>query len=513
MSPAPRSLLAALALVALLLAGTLSADLSFSDPTVLPSTVRPGTQGLVSLTVTNPDSHDALGVSAEGYGSSKVSAGGVVSLGDFRPDVSSKATLPFSVAPDTPAGLYSVTFRFTWTNETGARYKSIMVPITVTNPAILSAQSSGAPVYTSGDFDLDVMLANSGGAARAVRVSLDSSSFLQNGPNPLVVGDIGRGASKNFSLGIALAPSTASGIYSVPLSVVYQDESGQELTATPTLKLNVYRKSPQFSLQAQDGTESLKPGRQSALSLHLSNDGDEPAYDVRLRMSNSSALTPLGRSEIDIGTLGPRESRTVSLPVGVNDVSPGFYRQEFSLTHKDSKGEEQAARTVPLGLNIQAISDVSVFVSAKPSPIIAGDAHTLSVLVSNIGSAPIKALAVRMEPSSTFRLLDAQDQQYIGGLQADDFSTVQYKVQVADVADGEYPLKLRMTFKDAYNQERTVDSEVKLKVLTKATASNSTANGNGGLPLPLLLVGLAVIGGGAYFGYRRFIAKPAHKKA
>lgn len=480
-----------LALLALLLSASgLWAGIAVTNVALTPSTLRPGMSGVVSMAVTNSDTTDQVyALSVRGMSDSgPVRAAGQISLGDFRAGVSSTVNFPFSIPNTTRAGIYTLVLQFDWTNSSSSFTKPVMVPVTITDPAIFSATADNDTVYTTGDFTLPVELSNRGGSATQVRVSINSTSFFQTGPNPLWVGDVGA-QPVSVLLGVSLSPSTASGTYSVPVVLSYRDESGQDASTTVHLRLNVKRKAPQFSVSVLN-TEGFYPGRTVPFQLKLENTGDEAAYGVRVRLANNSALTPLTASDISLEDLMPGQARTISIQAGVNDVTPGFYNPQLAVRYHNSNGEEQASVSVPMGLSVETLSDVSVFVTAKPAPVVGGGSHTLSVTVSNTGTSAVKALAIQLSPSPAFRLQEAQDQQFIGGLNQDDFSSVQFKVSVEDVPDGQYPVNVSLTFKDTYNREHTARETVLLKVISKETAARES--GQGSLS-PLVMVGMVVL--------------------
>ncbi|MCL6088699.1 MAG: hypothetical protein M1530_00860 [Candidatus Marsarchaeota archaeon] len=484
--------LAMMLLALLLSASWLSAGISVTNVVLTPSTLHPGMSGVASMTVTNSDATDQVyavsmrGMSKEG----PVQASGEILLGDFRSGMSSTVNFPFSIPNTTRAGIYTMLLQFAWTNASSSSTKPVMIPVTVTDPALFSASSKNGTVYTTGDFILPVELVNRGGSASQVRLSINSTSFFQTGDNPLWVGDVG-GEAVPLSLGVSLSPSTSSGAYSLPIVLTYRDESGQDASSTVYLRLNVKRKSPQFSVSILN-LGGFYPGRTVPLQLNIENSGDDAAYGVRVRLGNTSALTSLASSDVSLDDLLPGQSKVITIETGVNDVAPGFYSPALLVHYRNSNGEEQALMSVPMGLSVETLSDVSVFVTAKPTPVVGGEVHTLSVTVSNTGTSALKALTIQMQPSPAFRLQEAQDQQFIGGLNQDDFSSVQFKVQVADVQDGLYPVNVSLSFKDSYNRVHSSNQTVNIKVMSKETAAR--AGGGSPSPLGLALAAVVVLG-------------------
>ncbi|MFA5108043.1 MAG: hypothetical protein WC492_00725 [Candidatus Micrarchaeia archaeon] len=508
---------------AFMLAMPVFADLSVTNSTVLPSTLRPGVKGVVSMTLSNTGSVDIQSVQVEAAGTGYIFSEGQIRLGDYKAGTYGSATIPFSVPQDTPAGIYYLTVRFSWINASGTSYKNVQVPITVTNPAIFSIDSLNKSIYTTGDFEVGVKLSNSGGDARDIRASINSTQFFQSGPNPLTLGDLPANSSYNFPLGISLASSVTSGTYSVPILITYTDEASAEVVSVESLRLNVKRKSPTIELSL-DGAQPFNPGHSLTMKLKVTNSGTDTAHDVQVGVAGASAyksatgidassvtdvLTSLGTPFANLGDIAPDNYKIAVLPVGVNDVQAGFYRQYMSIKSKDDNGDAKADELQPLGINVEGVSDVSVFVSAKPAPIVAGSDNTLSVLVSNIGSSPIKALIVKID-GKDFVLQEAQDEQFIGGLAEDDFSTVQYKVKVANVPTSVSPLNVSMRFKDSYNRDYNRSQIVQLKILSPSDAG---AGAQGGVDIFMLIIVLVIIGAAVWHFFLRKKGATTQKEA
>jgi len=488
-----------IALLAALLCGIAFADLSVSSVATTPESIKPGVVGAISMTVSNPDVTDALGVVVEAYGTSNINAGGEQYLGDFKSGAATVVTYPFSVPSDTKAGIYTAKFKFTWTNQNGSRFKTLSVPLTVGNPAIFSVQSEGNRAYSNDDITVRGRLYNDGGFAKSVRIAMSSSQFIQTGQTPLYIGDVDN--ITDFAVNLTVAPGVSSGSYSIPILIYSRDEVGQDQLSNTTLRIMVTRRAPDFTVSATPD-KTLTPGSQAMLTVELRNIGDDDAYSARVSLPSNKALTPLGQTDVEMGQIAAGQSKRASFAVGVNDVPPGFYEPSVLVRYHNKDGDTQPEKNITSGINVEGKNDVSVFISAKPTPLAAGGSHTLSVLVSNIGSSPVKALTVKMDGGKAFQLQEAQDAQFIGGLSQDDFSTVQYKVRIDDaVKDGDYPINVTMTFKDAYNRDHTISQVQKLKVLSKESAA--LASGGNGSSMLVIVIGafavLAVIAVAVFF--------------
>ncbi|VVB58852.1 Uncharacterised protein [Candidatus Anstonella stagnisolia] len=491
----------------LLAAGFAAAELSLTSYSVLPDTLEPGVSGTIVLNLKNVGTNSANGILLEVGTSPQISASKTFNFGDLASGATTTVTVPFSISPSTKSGIYSVSLRFTWfsaaaTGTNSTRQAVFNVPLEISSVPSFSIETTSSTAYTSHDFLVNATISNTKGAlVKDVRISLNSSDFLQRGKVPLPLGDVN--PSRDFSLLLSSSSSVTSGDYEIPVAISYKDDLGVEQSATGKIIVDVTVSAPKF-IASVDSGEPLTQGKRVRLSMSLKNNGDETAQNVFISVANSSVLTPIGFSEVSAGALSPGSSASVSFDVGVNDVLPGFYSLPLKVRYSDKYGKETEA-TISSGIFVESKNDLSVYVSSKPAPIVSGGVHTLSVLVSNIGSSPIKALSVRIN-SSTFGLLEAQEDQFIGGLNQDDFSTVQYKVLVGNVPEGDYPLDVQLDFKDSYNKPHTMSVPVTLRVVSAQTAQKALGSQNGISPL-LLIVGAAALLIIAYFVRKKYFTK------
>jgi hypothetical protein len=162
------------------------ADIAITNYTVLPATLRPGVAGTVSMVVSNPDSEEVTGVSADVYGTSAIISGGTYNFGDFKSGISTVATVPFSIGKDVKAGIYTLSIRWVYYVDTvGVKYKTLNIPLKVSNPASWQMLTNTDVVFSNDDFVVSGRLRNSGGAARDVRITVTSDEFFQTGETPV----------------------------------------------------------------------------------------------------------------------------------------------------------------------------------------------------------------------------------------------------------------------------------------------------------------------------------------
>ncbi|MCX6768450.1 MAG: hypothetical protein NTY83_01235, partial [Candidatus Micrarchaeota archaeon] len=142
--------------------------------------------------------------------------------------------------------------------------------------------------------------------------------------------------------------------------------------------------------------------------------------------------------------------------------------------------------------SVKSDSEVGVFLEANPTPLVSGGQHTLSVTVSNLGSYSIQGVTVDFE-SDALTLLTVQPEQYIGGLDKDDFSSVQYKVQVGNVQPGNYDATVKVSYKDASGARITDTKPVVIHIEPAAQSGDGTG---------MLLLLAAIVAGVGYWYFK-----------
>ncbi len=497
-----------------LLAGMASAGLSVSSFSVSQASFKPGASGVITLDISNPlvtgvTVKSVSSVSMEIFSPPEITVTGQQFIGSIEPGGTTRVSLPFRVGATATSSIYSVEVRLTGVSDRsdGGGYdtfsRSTTIPVTVLNAPILSLSTDKQVI--GGIEAVALTVSNNGGPLRNLRISIPSTSTVAfyglnatdtqmcmehaltsastvafYGLNELYVGDVLASKVVNLTLDARNASDGATG---VSFTMNYEDELGLPHSDASTLHLTV--KNEVLDLRFNQ-LQPLVTRTDGTLSLEVTNNG-QALSDVRLSFTNTS-MRLRDRNEVVIGDLAAGEKKTVSAAV-YNDLTPGLNRvgAKISWIERDIRKEQQL--DVPLTIGSDA--DVSVYLDSKPSPLTTGVEHTISVLVSNVGSYGIDNVDVGIS-SPAFESLDITPRQYIGSLAKDDFSTVQFKVKV-DSGPGDYPISINVRYRDASGAwvTRTIDQAASVKGVP--------SNGSGTL---YLLVGLVAIAAAAVWYFR-----------
>lgn len=487
------------ALVALLLLGYAFAGLAISDYVVSPSTVEPGGSGYITFTLSNPSTSDTVKVvSASVSSSDMLGANRDFSVGYLEQSSSTVLSVPFKCSENISSGIYTVEITARGSTETYAynrqtdtynfKYETVekiaTVPIKVVKKPILSVSLSSENLE---DMTAETMtISNSGGTATNLRVSITNTGIGFLNTDEIYFGEVAASSSKQATID---ARGAVDGATKLSMQITYLDEVGDEHTKTKEIPITVKKGEGDFRFSQ---SAPIVTGKDDTLTMVVTNMGD-PVEDLQLTFSTSSVVLR-GLNKVEIGSLAKGESKTISVPLVAN-LPPGTNSVQASLSWVEKGENREGIITIPL--SVKSDSEVGVFLEANPTPLVAGGQHTLSVTISNLGSYSIQGVTVEFA-SDALTLLTVQPEQYIGGLDKDDFSSVQYKVQVGNLAPGNYDATVKVSYKDASGARVTETKPVVIHVEPAAQSGDGTG----------MLLLLAAIVAGAGYWYFKMRKKP-----
>jgi hypothetical protein len=464
-------------LAVLLMSGIGFAGLTITDYSVSQDAYSPGSQGTVTLYVSNPsacpslpsgceEDHRLTEVGASISSPSQITMSERVDAGDLSIGASTFITVPFTVSDTAKSGVYSITFRiFSFAQTAQTRY--ITIPITVADvPEFVFTPDTN--VLTSVDV-INMDIKNNGGIAKGLKIKVGEdpsklriteegsndtretemygfiSGVTLYGTNEIYVGDLTDEKTVTMMLD---SRSAEDGPVDIPFILTYQDEIGVLHEEIDYVRMTVKKEKLDVIF---DQKSDVITRQESTLLLALKNNGDENIEDVKLSFSDENMRLRDG-SEFDFGDVGKGGEATVSGTVFAT-LSPGLNLIPAKITWIENDVNKEQEITVPLTISSDA--DVGVYIETKPAPLTVGQEHTLSVLVSNLGSYRIDNVDVEID-SDVLQSLDITNKQYIGSLENDDFSTVQFKTQISSsTAPGDYDMTVKITYRDQSGEWKT----------------------------------------------------------
>ena len=467
--------------------GLVSAGLSIPNYTVSKSTFEPGDVGIATITVTNPTgSARVTGITMTIFNPSDIIISSSPRMADIDSGGTAIVSLPVRIAKETKPGIYLVNVDFTgFTSGTIGQTSvtnTVSIPFTVVHVPIISMDAQDDLI--SGVDTISINITNNGGPASQARIRLAGTSDIALfGSNEYYVGTLAGPQKILLSLD---ARSADDGPVDVPFILTYNDEIGTTHTDTITLRLTV--KNDKLDLRFNQ-LSPIKTREAGMLKLEVENSGEQIS-DVRISFTGAGfRLTDSG--EIKIGDLAANEKAIVTanvLPI----LSPGLNLVGAKVSWVEKGISKEQEMDIPI--TIASDSDVAVYLESKPSPLVSGTEHTISVLVSNIGSYGIDNVDVGIS-SGAFTLLDITPRQYVGSLAQDDFSTVQFRVMTKSPA-GEHPITINVRYRDA-------SGEWVNKALSQSASITAPASTGNGTNLMLLVAGAVAVVLVWYFKFRK----------
>ncbi len=465
-------------LLVLMLFSMTFAGLSIDEYSLTKDIYNPGEPGVATVKVTNPvGSERVSSISMSITAAPELTVTGTPKLADIDSGGSAIVSIPFKVKPGTKAGIYTVHAFFSGFLSSDApglsqqSVNSVTIPVTVVNEPEFSFYVD-SKVLTGFD-SVNVTISNNGGAANNVKLSLPGEVSVY-GSDQLYLGDI----SGNKTIQLLLdSRDVPDGATDVLMELSYDDELGIPHTENATIRMTV-RDEP-LDVKFTQKTD-LYTRDESTLTIEVKNEGDVTLKDVRLSFMNNT-IRLKDQTEFKFGDLAPGSTATVSALV-YTEEAPGvnLLPSKVEWIEQDVQNEEERH----VAITVTSDADVAVFLEAKPLPLSVGSEHTVSVLVSNLGSFAIENVDVTIT-SPAMSSLDISNNQYIGGLQRDDFSTVQFLMKPNQ--SGTQPVNIKVNYRDASGEWKTETITQTITIYQPDMQDSSP------IPLLLLLAGVVVL--------------------
>ncbi len=485
----------------LLMAGVFSAAMSVETYTVTPSTVKPGEEGAVTFSVGNvlPSTATTTITPLEDVSVFFTAVTGIeykaqspFVIGTIDSGGSALVSIPFHVLPTAKSGVITASFFISQKDKTDL--KTVNAIIRVVNPPIITLSSDHQTILTTDVINLTIT--NNGGAASKFAIKLaDSSNFSFIGITQVYVGDLAKSVVVQVPID---SRKVNEGLNTLPFVISYQQEGGDTANETKYLTVAVKKEKADVAFTQ---VEPIVTNKDNILRMKVKNTG-RALEDFRVLLTDNN-VKARDSSQIRLGNLATGQEKEFQVPVFAG-VQPGVMTTTFSVKWVEDDVEKEESMSVPLAVSSDA--EVGIYLEAKPTPLAVGGDYTLSVTASNLGSYKIANVVVAIEDSDAFDIQNIQKEQYIGNLDNDAFSTVQYKIRVgANIPAGDYPLAFKIRYKDQSGLwiEKVVKTTVTIRPASEGVQKD---NGSG----TLVLVGIVVLAGAGYWYFR--MRKPKAKQ-
>ncbi|MEM5804638.1 MAG: hypothetical protein QXU82_02210 [Candidatus Aenigmatarchaeota archaeon] len=285
-----------------------------------------------------------------------------------------------------------------------------------------------------------------------LKVAVSAGPGLSVTPSLIEVGTLGIAAAQQASVVV-----TASQAASAQQSYISIDASYGSGAVTKQTRISVpitIRNPPLLQISNVKFAPAPEPGSTVEMSFDVLNNGDGPAKDVSISLTQSSGLfTVSGSSEGFIPSIAAKGKETVKFSITIDPkASVGTQLIPVKFVYYDEGKSASYDETKSIGLPISGTADLIVTVD-RTTGFYFGRTGIVTIAISNSGTGSAEYMTVKI--SSPYGSKEA----YVGRLEPDDTETIDVEQNLA-AATGKYDITVGMSYRDSYNNPFTVERKV-----------------------------------------------------
>lgn len=308
---------------------------------VTPSTIVPGNDGYIQLTITNVGTvaPDRVEVKLNSLDSPLIARttfplGGIGAL-DIGKSLST--TFRFSVPSSASSGFYNAVFTVSacQTSSGSCKDSTVSTIITIQTPSALQLSSVAPTNLKIGKSAVVNFTLNNIGQTALNNIVLswlsDSNLILPLGSsNEIFIQSISGGEKKVISSDLIVKQGATPGVNPLTVKITYYDPAGTKQTVNSTVGLTISG-DVEFVVTLES-TKNLYYGKVGTATISLSNIGT-----VAAEYLTAKAWSDFGSKEVYLGKLDPDESDTVELTQYLAKAKEPYIAY-LNLSYKDSYG-------------------------------------------------------------------------------------------------------------------------------------------------------------------------------
>lgn len=253
-----------------------------------------------------------------------------------------------------------------------------------------------------------------------------------------------------FQYGGSFSEKIASESFTIPLSSLNRNVDFDRVTVTP---------------------EKIPPGETAEVKLTIENSALVTLTDINIKLNVTGPFSPIKTTnERRINSLPPTQKAAITFNLVVDpDATLGTYSLPLEISYYDPNKER-----------FTKVSDIGLIVYSKPEyelnleesdALIRGTSPTLTLSISDISTSDIKFLSMELLSTEDYTVV-SNPRVYLGNLEPDDFETTEYTVFIRNCfsCGKEIPLKLRLSYKDSFNEKVVDDASLNVRIYTTKEA-------------------------------------------
>lgn len=410
-----------------------------------------------------------------------------------------------NVDKNTSVNSYTGTVQITYSRvrENGFHTNYFDFDFKVPGKSILNMKAENQFIQPASNNQVTVQVSNDGTAGlNNVDITLNpqsnsttGSSNLQNvviDQNHWNIGTVVAQSSNTFSFNIFVPQDVTGQTLHIPLSIMYFDGQGNQITTSRMIDLIVGPASSTFVVRLSTPSY-LMMGVMQNLTLGLENLSPSKISDISITLvPSSSDLKILQDPRWFINDINPLERTVLNIPVFA-DQNISNQAVNFDVNIQYTKDGSTVIEKQSFATYIRPVIDISVY--GVDIMNIGGKQNIIGNIL-NQGNIKGQFATVTIDPVDNSKI--KKSVQYIGDLDIDAPTPFNIPIDFTGTSFGENKVVVTVTYKDSLLQPHTITQENTIVLTNPAPQTNDTSQ----LQL-IILVAIAAGIGGVVFKVRR----------
>ena len=170
-------------------------------------------------------------------------------------------------------------------------------------------------------------------------------------------------ASKSLDFTLQALENAKTGIYNLPITVSYNDDSNRTLTRSTLATLTV-NSQPLVSVEREDST--ILKGRNSEFSFKVINKGLADVKFLEISVDTNSGYSLLSPNSFYIGDVDSNDFQTAQFKVFVNTNAPNVISVPVTISYKDLLNN-QHSQTLNVEVRVYSLKEAQTLGLVKKS--------------------------------------------------------------------------------------------------------------------------------------------------
>jgi len=313
---------------------------------VLDSSIRPGGETTVFLTLTNPSttssaSNIKISISPGPYITPSTN---YIEIGKLDISSSQQTSLTVKASNNAVSTISYIKVRLGYYVGTTQYESDINVPITIKRIPILQVSETKyvpSVVEPGNKIAVNFNLRNDGdGSAKDVRIILNQSAgkFIVKSSPEVFVDSINAKEFAPVSFDVVVDPSIGIGTHTIPVTLIYMDEiRNTNYTSTKYLGLTV---SGKYNFIITHTQAPVAPGKNGKVDIEVANAGTQEALYLTLRVLDSYPIIHVSPSSRYMGNLKSDDYSYEDFTFKIDGTTkPGTYPLNAQVNYMDPYGQ------------------------------------------------------------------------------------------------------------------------------------------------------------------------------